>query len=465
MKRVIQMVIIGVLGVFSPAHSSVQSLAQSTGELLQQMQEQIQNLQQRVTDLENQNAELKKQLSIEDTKPAAPTIESLSPETPLEKEAVPTTEIKSPHDGLFSAPKVTSDYPIDIYGRLQWDASYDDSRTNQGNFSRWVLPETTNSGDDQFNTTGSRTRLGMRITGPDFYAAQTTGLVEGDFFGGGDDNKPRFRLRHGFVQLHYPQYDLSFLAGQTYDIFSPLFPPTVNFTTGFWVGNIGFRRAQFRVTKNWNIQEDTKFTAVGGFSRTIGDLTGFDPGDTGEDAGFPTLQGRIAYTSPLWLDSPATIGLSGHWGQEEYDFDVFGNHHDLDTWSANLDLTLPIYDKYKVTSEWWVGENLDTYVGGINQGVNPLTLEEVGAWGGWAALTMGPWYDVRYNIGATLDNPENGDLNGGGRSQNESYFANSIWQMNQALQMGLEFSYWKTEYIGLDEGDSFRVQTSVKYKF
>lgn len=436
--------------------------AQSTEEILQQMQRQINELQQRVTDLESQNAQLKNQLSNEPVSAVTP-VGNYSAEQ--SQNIQPTQPVPNSHSALSNIPTVQSNYPIDIYGRLEFNASYDDSRTDQGNYNRWVLPETTNNNDDQFNTTATRTRIGVKLEGPDVYTANTSGLIEGDFFGGGDDNKSRFRMRHAFMQLIYPEHNLILLAGQTYDMFSPLFPPTINFTTGYWVGNLGFRRPQFRVTKNWHTQDDSIFTLTGGFSRTIGELSGFDPGDTGEDSGFPTLQGRLAFTTPLWLDKSATLGVSGHWGQEEYDFDVFGNNRDYNSWSANIDLTLPLTQSIKFTSEAWVGENLDTYVGGINQGVNTITMDEVGAWGGWSALSFGPYNDWIFNLGATLDNPENDDLNAGDRSRNVSYFTNSIWQMNEALQIGLELSYWETNYLSNNDGDSYRIQSSIKYKF
>lgn len=435
--------------------------AQTTDELLRQMQQQIRDLQQRVTELEAQNAQLKNS-QIKQQQPSNEKINTSTAEniiTPSQNTGV------SPHGSMFDIPAVQSKYPIDIYGRLEFNASYDDSRTNQGNYNRWVDPENNNANDDQFNASANRSRIGVKINGPEFDSAETTGLFEGDFFGGGEEHKAQFRMRHAFMQLHYPEQDLTFLAGQTYDIISPLIPPTLNFTTGYWVGNLGFRRPQFRISKGWHTQDGSAFTVTGGFSRTIGEISGFDPGDTGEDAGFPTLQGHIAYSAPLWMDDPFVIGISGHWGQEEYDINVFGNNRDLDTWSANVDVTLPLTEKMAFTSEAWIGENLDTYVGGINQGINTLTLDEISAYGGWSALTFGPYHDWTFNIGATLDDPDDEDLPSGGRTQNLSYFTNSIWQMNDALQVGLELSYWETDFINNDNGDAYRIQTSMKYKF
>jgi hypothetical protein len=436
--------------LFSLVNNS-ETWAQSTDELLKQMQQQINALQERVTDLESQNTELKEQISNE----AANNVSAPPPDVSED----------DPHASLFEKPKVQSKYPIEIYGRLDINASYDDSRTNQGNYNLWVLPENQNSGDDQSNISANQSRIGVKMTGPDFYSAHTSGLIEGDFNGGGEENKSHFRLRHALVQLEYPDQELTITAGQTWDIISPLYFPTVNFVVGWWAGNLGYRRPQFRVTKDWHTDNDSIFTVTGGFSRTIGEISGFDPGDTGEDAGFPTLQGRIAYGTPLWMDKPATIGFSGHWGQEEYDTDVFGNNNDFTTWSGNIDLTLPIAEKLNLTSELWIGENLDTYVGGIGQGINAITLNEIGAWGGWTALSMGPFNDVTFNVGASMDDPENGDLPVGGRSRNVSYMANTLWDMTEALQLGFEVSYWQTDYINNDDGDSLRFQTSVKYKF
>ena len=76
----------------------------------------------------------------------------------------------------YPTPKpVWSNLDIQLYGRLKLDAAYDSSRIENGNYAKWVVSESTNDNDDQFNMTANETRLGMIITGPDDGEMKTSG--------------------------------------------------------------------------------------------------------------------------------------------------------------------------------------------------------------------------------------------------------------------------------------------------
>ena len=360
---------------------------------------------------------------------------------------------------------IRSKYDVELYGFIKLDAAYDDSRTSVGNFARWAESESTNDDDDEFNMTANQTRLGLKFRGPDTGEIKTSGKVEVDFYGGGSENKAHPFMRHAYLQLDWPNKDLSLIAGQTWDVISPLNPSTLNYPVAWWAGNIGYRRPQIRLTKQCDVGQDSRMLLAGAVTRTIGEDGPFDPGDTGEDAGFPTLQGRAALTFPALAGKKATVGVSGHWGEEEYDTDAADHGEDLETWSANVDLALPINDWLMFKGEAWTGENLDAFLGGIGQGVNTTTLEEIESTGGWAALAFGPFDKWRYNVGASIDDPDNGDLNDGDRSQNYAVWGNAIYSITEAVKVGLELSYWDTEYKNADDGDDVRVQTSFIYNF
>ncbi|MEW6236058.1 MAG: hypothetical protein AB1656_11775 [Candidatus Omnitrophota bacterium] len=457
---------LGILLAQSPGDAA--SWALSGDEMMKKMQEQIENLQKRLTDVEKRNAELEKRLS-EQAAPAAPP-------------AKPAEEIKS-IPAKAEKPSITAKYGVDLYGYIKFDAAYDTQRTSLGNYARWVESGAAGGDDDQFTATANQTRFGLNFTGPDYGNMKTTGKMEVDFYGGGSENKANPMMRHAYVQLDWPDYDLSVLAGQTSDVISPLVPTTVNYAVGWWVGDLGYRRPQLRVTKNFDPTDNSKLMFQGALSRTIGEGWGLPASasylDNGSDSGFPTLQGRVAYAFPLLTDKPSIIGVSGHWGQEEYDGGTFTGiaygARDFNTWSANLDVTLPLLDKLKLMSELWFGENLDAYLGGIAQGLRGIDVdgnnsidapgEGIRALGGWAALGLGPWNQWSFNVGASIDDPEEDDLNAGGRSQNYSIFGNAFYEINEAILLGLELSYWDTDYQDREDEDSVRVQTTLIYRF
>ena len=77
-------------------------------------------------------------------------------------------------------------------------------------------------------------------------------------------------MRHAYLKLDWPKSRFNIIAGQTSDVISPLYPQTVNYSVGWWTGNIGYRRPQLRFTKAMRINKDVDLKLEGAFARTIG---------------------------------------------------------------------------------------------------------------------------------------------------------------------------------------------------
>ncbi|MCD6288475.1 MAG: hypothetical protein J7M12_05115 [Candidatus Hydrogenedentes bacterium] len=382
---------------------------------------------------------------------------------------------------------VISKYPVELYGFIKLDASYDTSRTDAGNFNRWVRSDKQGNNDDQFNMTARESRFGLKFLGPDFENGKTSGRVEVDFYEGGAENKNRLMMRHAYMQVDWPDCGLSLLAGQTCDVISPLVPATLNYSVAWWVGDIGYRRPQIRLTKNVDVNDDVDATFQVALARTIGDNSPFGNGaDSGSDSGGPSVQGRAALSFPFLADKNTSVGVSGHWGEEEYDYNANNKSEDLHSWSANIDIKMPLSEIVTLSGEAFTGENLDAYLGGIAQGVviegttnsyvngsgwDPTTDPYVDSHvvetsGGWIGLDIGPVKKFKFGLGAGMDNPtDTSDMPAGSRVQNNSYWGNVRYSVNEAVEVGLELSYWDTQYKKAPDADSVRVQTSFVYKF
>ncbi len=128
-------------------------------------------------------------------------------------------------------------------------------------------------------------------------------------------------------------------------------------------------------------------------------------------------------------------------------------------------MTQPINKWLTVKGEFFNGENLNEYFGGIGQGVNISTYKEIGSKGGWVAASMGPWEKFSFNSGVGIDDVDNGDVNLNDRTLNRSIFANVIYSINDNTQIGFELSQWHTEYKGQRDADDLRAQTSFIYTF
>ncbi|MCX7916359.1 MAG: hypothetical protein N3A53_08685, partial [Verrucomicrobiae bacterium] len=183
-------------------------------------------------------------------------------------------------------------------------------------------------------------------------------------------------------------------------------------------------------------------------------------GDTGQESGFPTFQGRTSVSFPLLTDKPTVLGISGHFGQERYP-----NNYRIDTYSINADLTLPITKWLALQAELFFGQNLDAYLGGIGQGVNLTTMKPIHSQGGWVALTLTPSTKWQFNFGAAIDDPRDSDLAPKYRTYNTVVFGNGTYFITPNLSIGLELSYLHTGYRDQLDGEDFREQLSLIYKF
>ncbi len=387
----------------------------------------------------------------------------LSRENPAEQPAPPAAPRTAPVGADEGMKPFWSSLDIQFYGYIKADAAWDSSRVTTGNYIIFVDPD--GEDDHEFNLTARQTRLGLKISGPDLGDMQTRGLVEGDFYGaGGEENKNIFRMRHAYLQLLWPNDRFSVLAGQTWDVISPLYPDTLNFTILWDAGNIGHRHPQIRVTKGISLRNDMELELAGAVSRTISDIEEASGSDRpGEAAGFPTLQGRVGLTFPWFGIKPTAVGLSGHWGEEEY-----AGENDVKSWSINLDVLQPVNAWLAIKGETFVGANLDNYFGGIGQGVrNPGTTADraIGSRGGWAAASLTPWPDWRFNVGFGVDDVDADDLGATGRTLNRALFGNAIYALNTHVDVGLEVSHWRTDYRNSDDVEDVRIQGSFVYKF
>jgi hypothetical protein len=393
--------------------------------------------------------------------------------------AQPPAPAAAPAPAPVAAEKkpVLSNLDVQIYGRLKADAAISTARVDTGDFAKWVRPDRGNNDHSQFDLTANESRIGLLINGPKNEDILTSGRIEIDFYGGGAENKSNPMLRHAYLNIDWPEDKFSILAGQTSDVISPLYEDTLNYSVGWWVGNIGYRRPQIRLTKSWSLDNDHELKLEGAIARTLGRsntgvLPSGDQTDSGENSGLPSFQGRVSMTLPSFGYKPATVGFSGHYAKENYDIAdhngvVNGTNH-FDSWSLNIDVLQPINEWLSIKGELFWGQDLDAYLGGIGQGVNTVRGKEIRDRGGWVEASFGPFDKWNFNLGISADRPNKDDLagmSGDKRKYNQTIFGNALYDINKNTQVGVELSYWRTDYIGQDNADALRAQTSFIYKF
>jgi hypothetical protein len=373
---------------------------------------------------------------------------------------------------------------ITVYGTVRLDAIVSDARLNHNQYSMWALshdPSVTPAidEDDGFIDINPRlTRLGVKVTRdslPGWEGAQLLGLVEFDFQnratneieGLESESRELPRLRHAYARL--TRGGFSALAGQTSDLVSPLWP-SVNGDGLMWnSGNLGDRRPQLRFGWEEPISDGATLTAAVAFARTGAiDRKNLDAaaGDTmkdGDDSGLPMIQGRVGLAS--LFEKTLDIGAWGHVGWEELQAPVAGEEEFM-TSSVGIDIKLRLLDTLTIAAEAWSGRNLGDLRGGIGQGVNTTTGEEIAAAGGWAELAWQAAVPLTIGLGVAVDDVKDDDLTAAtSRSRNLALYAWNRVDLGGGFALALEYIRWETDYLGVDEGRANRFNLVVTFSF
>jgi hypothetical protein len=384
-----------------------------------------------------------------------------------------------PEAGKSSAWK-KGNFTITPYGYINLSASYETQRTTTGDYAVFAnSPDI--DGDAGFNVDPKSTRMGLKMNSPGipgWSGSKSEGAIEFDFQGAYQSrNRGGLLLRKAFVAVSDDQ--TKFLAGQDWEVISPLYPKMLNYTAGACVGNVGYRRAMLRVDHRFDFRNSSDLTAQLAITDNVfRDGTAVSPASSS----WPVVQGRLAYTFGKGCfehGKPVTLGVSSHIGDQRFTF--AGNRKNLHTWSFNIDFDLPITKKFGFQMEYFLGENLATIEGGILQGVDAARQNTIRAQGGWAAFTYQVTKKLQTNLCYMIDDPFNEDVVSGSggnnlaRNYSHCLFINALYNWNEALMTGFEIDFWRTHWqrynentvtvTALTPGTPIRYEFTVRYSF
>ena len=364
-----------------------------------------------------------------------------------------------------------TDTRLQIYGYIRGDYARDSQATApKADFAFWVLPEVDGKADAQTHLGARETRLGLNVLGPTAGAWTTSGKIEVDFYGGGNPNSYSPRIRLAYLDLAH-ESGFSFRAGQDWETFTEVVPRVVNFSYLADIGALGLRRPQARVTQVIRCGELTKFVLKAAAAQTVGEDLDGGGYDDGADADWPTLQFNAAvHRTLVRVEKDARLAFSGHYGRETLDATEEGvvvarDVQSFATWSALGSLFLPLTKCLAAQGCVWIGENLDTYYGGIGQGVNMELEKGVAARGGWAQLLFDPTQKLCFGLGYAVDDPEGKDLSPGMRSKNQQAFVNGFYKLTPQVTMMAEYANMATDYYRGKQACNNRVQLAIRYDF
>ncbi|MDD3586360.1 MAG: hypothetical protein PHQ75_04195 [Thermoguttaceae bacterium] len=392
------------------------------------------------------------------------------------------------------------DFTFVPYGYIFASGVYDTCATVPGEVALYSQSKAIN-GKPLSVVDARPSRFGVRVQGPEIDTLpgyEVNAVFEADFEGlvSVSRNKGGFQLRKANVELNNRERGIRWMFGQDWEVISPLYPQMLSYLPACFAGNIGYRRCQFRRDQKFEISSNCKFLVELAIADdVISDFTSVADA-TGRSSGLPTFEGRFAVSlgEEARCGLPITVGFSGHYGEQLYNFSglpgtyvsVGEKDMTVPTWSLNLDVDVPVTERFRIQGEYYVGENLSGFFGGINQGVDLFRRAGIKDRGGWICFHTSMTDKLCNNTGFALDKPDKDSLVGtslpsGGfttaRTKNELIFTNFMYSWSKALMTGVEFSYILTDYRKanvsgsepvfsyMEPGETFRTEVAVKYAF
>jgi hypothetical protein len=365
---------------------------------------------------------------------------------------------------------------LKFYGFLRLDAIFDDSQPNNTQTIGWVLSEdpTVAGGADEddadFTMHPRLTRFGFDLDGPKVASladAKLTGKLEVDFYNSGlagqSESRSALRMRHAYLNLDWGTS--SALAGQTSEVISPLWPFVNPDMVNWGAGNLGDRRPQVRYTRNLAMEGDRKLTlaAMAGLTGAVDNQNADADGlRDGEAAAFPTLQGRAGFSLPMGKGR-AEFGAWGHFARESTEGQFAGEDR-FESTALGIDVHVPFAEAFYAKAEAWRGRNMDDVRGGVFQGINTTTGNEIHSQGGWLEVGWTATKTATVAAGFSEDNPDDGDLNAGGRERNRIWYGGVHFNFDP-VECGIDYMHWHTAFKGQTGGLDNRIQAFVAYNF
>lgn len=328
------------------------------------------------------------------------------------------------------------------YGVIKGDIFWEVGSNNRSGLNSFDVPTfgvvlPPNSVVNVYGASARKTRFGLHVlwpTPPSFFKATSIDAkVEIDFFGGvfGQSVFSYFsipRLRFAYAAVSWGRTRLVF--GQDNIIIAPQIPESLFRIITQPLGASGNLFGRFpQVRLEGSTKGKVSFIWAGGLLANIQSdglnlpdpttFALFRQPQGGELAVSPAVQGHIGIAGKAWGDKPWTVGISGHYARRRtrvFDATTGAPNSTRGTngWAGAFDVQVPLHRTLVLKGEVWVGDELEAYTGGSNQGLR-VTRNAAGlvtgvggairSMGGWGMINFNPipWLQIGSVFGA--DNP------------------------------------------------------------
>jgi len=412
--------VIGIFVCVSAGHALAQDDAARSADVAQLSQDlratraELADSKREIEELRKSVEELRKQVGLgrtAETVPAA-TVEPTVATADQDVGFLAAKVAEMHQDKVESASK----YPVKLSGLILFNSYWNKGVLDIQDLPSFALPSFPGAPVPSVGATFRQTMLGVDVTGPKFFGAQSSGGVEIDFAGGSPTTAfgvtaGLLRLRTARINLDWAHTSLTF--GQEAPLFSPLSPTsyaTVLEPAMSWSGNLWVWTPGVTVTQRVDVGSQSSLVLQGGILDPLTEETPVFQGrnsTAGEATRAPGIAGRIAYERVKDTQFPVTIGFGGYRAEQRYQ-----TFADIASWTLNSAIKAGLGKHIELSGEWYEGQAVGGLGGGIwtsvvfpepaapNTAIHPLRSV-----GGWGQMKVIP--SARTEINAAFGQDEN----------------------------------------------------------
>jgi hypothetical protein len=332
------------------------------------------------------------------------------------------------------------------------------ARTFPSGLPLFLLPDSPFGLDtNSFDLHARQSYVGAVFSGPQLGEFQTGGQLL-TFFQNDDLSADDYGLLVYYAFGELKSENWRFAAGLQQDVFNPVSPTIVYLTKMYASGNTGSYRGQLRAERFFQDGDNFGVTVQTALSEPLSTLVTGGAGRITEDNGWPNFETRVELGFGQLGEvrgnkiRPLEIGVSSVVGQFRTTRTLLADPASLppraviDTGGIGSDFEWWASDRFGARGEFYYGQGMGEYNGGILQSFNPTTFNEIRSTGGFGELFCYLNDAVHVHIGYGVDDPRDGDLAPTQIRRNQTYFCNFVWDVSKAVQLGLEIDYRKTDY-------------------
>lgn len=480
-----------------------QAPGHGTAEIYQQLQSQIRELQAVVSELRAESARYRAETEL--LRQEVQTIRSAQPSSAMATtpQSTPSAAgspeqrladledeqqiLKGKIDEQYQTKvESASKYRVRLSGIVLMNAFSNHGSVDSIDIPTLALPKGPSDFTGNAGGTVRQSILGLEAFGPMVAGARSSANIQFDLAGGFSSvqngvTSGLLRIRTGAVRLDWKHFsavagqDTLFLAPETTTSFASLAVPALSYSGNLWSW-VPQLRFEYRI----GASETSQFTLQGGI---LDALTGEAPTaeylrrpTAGENSRRPGYGARVAW-SHRTMGRDLTIGAAGYYSRQDWGF-----ARTVNSWAAMSDWSFPLSSWLKLTGEFYRGQSLGGFGGGVGRSVlfsgvqaDPATVVRgIDDVGGWAQLKFMPAPKLEFNTAIGQDNPFSKQLRAASSflafnnplwSRNRSGFVNAIYRPRSDLLLSVEFRRIQTALFGGESNSANQVNLGMGLLF